>query len=166
MIQIDELWIGDSLRHRPTGRQGTFEGLFEGQVRIRHANGEIRGSVNEFELVEEIEESPVDVFAEPTQVARTSSSEDHVVDLHVEKIAPDRTHEHPILLRALQNRLGRERLEEAIRAKWPTLTLIHGRGEGVLKSDILQWLQDYEEVQRVESVHAGGATLVHLRAKG
>ncbi len=58
-------------------------------------------------------------------------------------------------------------LDHAIMFSLPTLKIIHGKGDGVLRSYVRQELRQYRQVEKIESEHADrggdGITLVYLR---
>ncbi|HEY1008097.1 MAG TPA: Smr/MutS family protein, partial [Sphingobacteriaceae bacterium] len=58
-------------------------------------------------------------------------------------------------------------LDKAIMMGYPTLKIIHGKGDGILRRMIREYLRKYNEVSRLEDEHpdrgGDGITYVHLR---
>ncbi len=58
-------------------------------------------------------------------------------------------------------------LDKAIMMSYPTLKIIHGKGDGILRRMIREYLRKYKEVSRLEDEHpdrgGDGITYVHLR---
>ncbi|MBX2815766.1 MAG: Smr/MutS family protein [Saprospiraceae bacterium] len=153
---LEDLWIGDAIIHTPSGLRGRFEGVDGGQLILVNAAKESSlHPLHECQLIDESEEG----------VAESSASENYLehrmpedsIDLHISALDPTRIHEDPIILRQYQIRRCREFIEAAINARLRAFVIIHGRGEGVLESDVLALVHRFLPEARVERIHEGGA---------
>jgi dsDNA-specific endonuclease/ATPase MutS2 len=87
-------------------------------------------------------------------------------DLHIEKLVKDfsRMHNHDIL--TIQLDTARYHLEHAIRNRIPRIVLIHGVGEGVLKTELDFMLSRYKNVTFEDANYQKyglGATQVYIK---
>ncbi len=161
MLVLEELWIGDLLRIKADGRIGRFEGMVNAQVKL------LVGSKLMLLDAGALEIAPADTVSEPRIEEEEIEPFDPInfattIDLHMSMLDPSRIQETPIQIRAYQLRRCREFVEEAIRLKIRTVTIIHGKGEGVLKADVLNVLDQFSEIKNCEEVHQGGGQLVRL----
>ena len=155
MLNVKHLWIGDLLRIKADGRVASFEGEVNGKLKIRIGDKVILLDAEQLEIAPEKDtkekngEQDLQSF-DPIHFETT-------LDLHLEALDPSRKHESPIQIRAYQMRRCREFIQEAIRLKIRGVVIIHGKGEGVLKSDVLNLLSKFSEIIDREEVHSGGA---------
>lgn len=88
-------------------------------------------------------------------------------DLHIEQLVPNKKgmSNHEIL--TLQAETAKRHIEFAIKKRIPRIVLIHGVGEGVLKSELKFLLEKYEEILRFQDgnyqKYGQGATEIIFR---
>jgi hypothetical protein len=68
------------------------------------------------------------------------------VDLHIEKLVPNKTGLSNYDILNIQMETAKRQMDFAIRNRIPKLVLIHGVGEGVLKSELDFLLRRYENI--------------------
>jgi len=132
MIKLDDLWIGDELKIISSGRIGTFEG--------KHANGKaiIRSEENTYLA----EAADLEMYYAPKPKKELNFSEapkaktqgvGDSIDLHIEVLNP--------------------KLE---------VTIIHGKGAGVLKGCVMTIIKTDKDIKQYHEVHDGGAVRIVL----
>ncbi|HMU04390.1 MAG TPA: Smr/MutS family protein, partial [Saprospiraceae bacterium] len=87
---------------------------------------------------------------------------DHTLDLHLEKLAPHMQNELPARILEFQVQKSEVFIREAISKKYPHITIIHGKGAGVLKEQIEAQLKGFPQVRFTFSKNGGGAVEVWL----
>ncbi len=168
-MDLNSLWIGDLVQVVSSGRQGKFEGLNkEGKARVSIddkiflvTDNNLR-PVSEKEYFPDIHEflqndSQQDKKSEPLKIKF-----DHTIDLHLEKLAPHMQNELPARILEFQVQKSEAFIKDAISKKYPHITIIHGKGEGVLKAQIEEQLKSFTQVRFTFSKNGGGAVEVWL----
>ncbi len=158
-MDLSDLWIGDRLKIRSTGEVGTFEGAFKDAAMIK-VNGRIHyAAINDLEIWEGKEQEFQ--YEDPLEREDVREEFNSTLDLHLEKL-PDFAASkwpHPLDYQLLK---CKQFVERAIQVEAQVLTIIHGIGEGVLKSAVLDLLEDFIEVETSEEIQGGGALRVIL----
>lgn len=161
-MDINDLWIGDLLRLKKSGRIGKFDGL-SGHKKIRVKVGEkiVLTTVSNVEYAPEatLEESPT-YSNRPKKIIKTSAALSDTIDLHIEVLNPSLHSSRVERIVDFQIKAARDFIENSIDNGTRKILIIHGRGEGVLKSEVLHLLSLYDEVQYTFDKHNGGATEV------
>lgn len=157
--ELKDLWIGDWVRVTLTGATGKFEGEKDGKAIV--VIGVQRQLIDPRYL--EISEAPEDEksLLELLGLAEEQAEEkkefiDNTLDLHLEKLtsfSPDAG----LSILDFQIRECRRFLSEIIRRKLGSAIIIHGKGDGVLKEQIIHILADYPEIKHFFSRNQGGA---------
>ena len=172
-MDLKTMWIGDRVRLKSSGRQGRFEGLnADGRARIRVGQSIIiTGSAN-LEAIPEQETFPdIDAFlredaqnsnAAQAKLKKLNVYTDCILDLHIEKLAPDMKNEPSGRILEFQLKESEKFLKAAISRGSPHITIIHGKGQGVLKEAIEHQLKLFTEVKITFSKNGGGAVEVWL----
>jgi len=161
--EAKELWIGDLLRSKVTGRTGTFEGIHSsGRLRIKSGNKFYLVAPRNVEKLEDDTEEDVKlVFEEENHSVKATDPSD-TIDLHIEKFRPDLQNALPERILDIQLKGFEEFLADAKSSRQKILEIIHGRGEGVLRKHIRQILASDKDVLSYESSRNDGATRVYL----
>ena len=171
-IKLRDLWIGDSLRVMSTGRLGTFEGIGKnGKARLKCGDKIFLISEKNLELIPEkemepsldipdIEKGTWDQFPLPTSKNQFDKNE---IDLHIEKLNPDLENAHPQLILDHQLEMCRAFVEHAISKKRNVVTIIHGKGTGILKEEVIQLLKEFSNVRFSIGVNGEGAQEVWFK---
>ena len=147
MIDIASLWIGDEICVVASGEVGTFEGKegdqakvkIDGKYRLLPASALMLYEGKEFDDLEGLLEEPVSLPKMKHKFGNT-------VDLHLEKM----THYSPGSGKsALDAQVAycRQFIEDVIRRRLVTATIIHGKGEGILRQNILHLIGDFKEIR-------------------
>ncbi|MFZ1456476.1 MAG: Smr/MutS family protein [Saprospiraceae bacterium] len=169
-MNLSELWMGEKVMIKSSGKIGIFEGVnSEGKARIKYDNKIFLVTAQNLEIVPEKEVFP-DIYAYLERENKTLEAKakvlditfNHTIDLHIEKLAPHMKNE--LSGRILDYQLEKTRLfiRDAIDRNFPHITIIHGKGQGVLKSEIEHILKDYLQVRFTFSKNGGGAVEVWL----
>ncbi len=167
MLDIKDLWIGDLLLLKKSGRKGIYKGITSaGKLRIEIGGKIILTSKNNVEILEDDEE--LQAFTEFEEEADTSLTTEQIrfndtIDLHIDKLAPFLINELPLRIVDFQIRKCKEFIEYAIGSNRKIIKIIHGKGDGTLKSEVHHLLDHYDEVNLKIPVNDGGATEVWLK---
>ena len=156
-----DYWIGDLIKIKSTGHIGKFEGFTaSGNLKIKVGSHFVEVTKADTEIYEEPEED--DPALEFTEDQNTSSLEDElnfsaVLDLHIESLDPSRTNEDPRVIKSFQLKKCEAFIQTAIKMKAPQITIIHGKGTGSLKAEVLHLLSHTHEVFIIQEISNGGA---------
>lgn len=167
MLDIKDLWIGDLLLLRKSGRKGIYKGVNKnGKLRIDIDGKIVLTSKSNVVIIEEDEEVQ-DYFdfaddSDTSQSIKDFCSGD-TIDLHIEKLAPFMVNELPLRIIDYQLRKCKEFINEAIRRNIKIIKIIHGKGDGTLRNEVHHLLDLYDEVNIKIPVNDGGATEVWFR---
>ena len=162
MIDINDLWIGDLLLLKKSGRIGKFDGRSgHKKVKIKVGDKIVITPITNVELAPEgtkIEEFIYSNRPEKTKPKITSLSD--TIDLHIEVLNPSLQTSRVERIVDFQVKSAKTFIEESILTGIKKILIIHGKGEGVLKSEITHLLSLYDEVQFTFEKNNGGATEV------
>lgn len=155
-------WIGDRVWVKTLGREGIFSGE-SGDAAIVTIDG-VR-HVLPFQHIGLMEEEDDEGgFDENDTIGpRRSFAIADEIDLHIDTLNPRLIHASPVEILAHQRIRLKAYLEVAIRHNKRKIRVIHGRGEGVLRAEVLQVLAGFREVDRIEHESHGGAMTVSLK---
>lgn len=166
-MKISDLWIGDQILLKKSGRKGRFEGInSKGKLMVNVQGKIILTNPQNVELItEDYDNTPEEVeFPDPVKTKNKSLPETNsfVIDLHLEKLDPQ--HNIPAI-RALDFQIEKCKtfLEKSISKKFHRIIIIHGKGSGILKTSIKNLLKEYQEVYFTFDINNGGATEVWLQ---
>jgi len=164
MVDFEELWIGDMVFVKSFHKNGTWEGFNKtGRAKIK-IDGKIYslGLSDLSDALEIIEEKEIEIeFDEKSRTSWVENQE--IIDLHIENLNPELKNTAPQLILIHQLKKCRRFIESAIESNNKQFLIIHGVGAGVLKSEVLHLLKDFDEVQFTFPKHNGGATEVWLK---
>lgn len=160
-INIDDLWIGDLVKIISTGKVGKFHGKEGDQVKIMVEKQNVFVESDDIVLYKEpLVEQPLIFDDDPiASNVKVESS----IDLHMEVLAPEMSNQLPARIRDYQLMRAKDYVMKSIAAKKTIITIIHGKGTGVLKSEIEHMLKLMPEVRYSFDRNNGGATEVWLR---
>ncbi len=166
MVDKKELWIGDLLKVIKSGKIGKFEGVKEdGRFRVRLGDKVILikdiylEKIDEATRVKKEFEIREDVLKEKLGYKKT----EQVIDLHIEKLNPNLLNSVPERIIDFQLKTFENYIENALKDRLHTFTIIHGKGTGVLKTSIQTFLNSVEEVNHFHLINNGGATEVFMK---
>ena len=160
-MNFDQLWIGDKVFLVSKNRNAVWEGRVDahtGRVRIDH--DKMQWPLSDIkEAIEEKKEHHISMDNESDRKP-IISDKGYEIDLHIEKLNPSLKHEKPELILNYQTRRCKEFIEYALSSYKSSVLIIHGKGEGALKREVLHMIEDYPEVQHIIEKNDGGAVEV------
>ena len=163
MVDLRELLIGDKLLLLSSNRIGVFQGTSGQKARVKVGDKILLVSADNLDLcTDKADVVPsIDLSEEPSKPLDFHNFVT-TLDLHIEALAPEMTTQPAtVILRYQLSKLA-EYLDQAEQAGAKYLTVIHGKGTGVLKKEVLHMLGIRSSVQFVLEKHDGGAVEVHL----
>lgn len=163
MLDPKSLWIGDRLRIKESDTIGTFEGMDSSTIVILKINDQFhKFQLSALDMAQEEVEPEIDLSENILPKFIPIQKPSHSIDLHIEVLAVELTHARPE--RILQQQLNsfNQFMDLAIIAKLPYVTIIHGRGEGILRAEIQSRLKQKYFAKIIQSINNDGATLAWL----
>ncbi len=170
--EMKDLWIGDKLIWIPGGRICRFEGLAGEEVRIELMDKKLMVSPEELRPVEGENEEDY-ILQETLEELEKPHREipfyklhpqGSTIDLHIEKLFPEYEHAVPERILQLQRNACEEFVQKAIDAGLQRITIIHGKGKGVLKTEVLHILKSFAaQISLQIPIHDGGGLEIWLR---
>ncbi len=164
-MDINELWVGDFLKVKSSGVIGRYKGLNEDKVALNVDNDIILVSPEDLELIDDIEEETEDKSEEIEEALSQYALVPDELDLHIEKLNPKLINSAPQIIFNHQKQAFQQYLNKAFYQKKYAIVIIHGKGEGVLKSEVLNYIRHNKKVFTFQSIHDGGAVEVILSKK-
>jgi dsDNA-specific endonuclease/ATPase MutS2 len=149
-MNLDELWIGDWVRIINKNLSGTYEGRTSaGKAKVKtqklivlvEASNIVK--IPDPEVEQDIKKDLSD-FREPSKIVKASEFITFL-DLHIEKLNPNMVNSLPERILDIQIQSCVAYVEQAIDLHIPIVTIIHGKGTGLLKAEVEHILADYKE---------------------
>ncbi len=154
---LKELWIGELLQVISSGRVGTYEGISKnGKIRIKSDGKIYLASLKNTQH----HTAPTDknqLPLEPIKKYKEEKTFNNTLDLHMEKLSPDLVHANPIQILNYQIKTCETYLKQAIKRRRASVTIIHGKGKGQLKNEVIHLLKSFSEVKFYIEKNNGGA---------
>lgn len=168
-MQLKDLWVGESVLIKSSGKTGKFEGINkEGKARIRVESKILLVTGDNLDVVPEKEHfQDIHDFLNSENKSENKTKPlkvkfDHTLDLHIDKLAPHMENERPARIMEYQLQESDLFIREAIDKNYPHITIIHGKGQGVLKEAIEHQLKQFHQIRFTFSKNGGGAVEVWL----
>jgi dsDNA-specific endonuclease/ATPase MutS2 len=163
-ININELWIGDTVRLKKSMKIGKYEGLnHKGKLKVRVNDKIILTTLSNIEQYELQESSDMELSNMDKSIVKAPKKKmSTTVDLHVDGLDISLSREPQMILRHQMQRCERF-VHQAIAAKMVTITIIHGKGAGELRKEVHLLLGTIEQVTHFHAINDGGATEVWLK---
>ena len=164
----EEFWIGDPVEIISTGTPGKIVRYAKnGAPVILTDDGEVEASWDDVRARDEntISLAP-ETHVEIEEVVIKPF--DPVIDLHIDKLRQDHKNMESSEILRYQLLVCRDFLDRAILNKTDEVTIIHGKGEGILKDEVHLLLGEMDEVFNFgvdEFKYKGGATRVFFHYK-
>jgi dsDNA-specific endonuclease/ATPase MutS2 len=162
-MDLAKLWIGDEVKILTSGKIGKYEGLSGGQAKVL-----VEGlyQLHPAEGIELYEAQPVEEdLSEILEIRSPKSKKDpgftNSLDLHLAKL-PNYSPDSGQSILDYQLNQCQLFIKEIIKRKMSSATIIHGKGAGVLKQQVLQLLAGYPQVRVQQEKNEGGAVEVLL----
>lgn len=157
-MDLNDLWIGDTVKVISTGEIGKYEGEdSHGQAKVRFGR-EIK-MIGALDLIIEEEEEDFKKQNKKIKKGKEFNFEilemagfNRVLDLHLDKLKDFEASNWPLGPIDFQLHHCRKYIKEAIRNRVPRIEIIHGKGKGVLKEEVMSLLFVFEEVQSVDQL--------------
>lgn len=165
-MDINELWIGDLVQILSSGKQGKFMGKSkDGRARVAFQDKILLVKGSNLQTYEEVIPDDLEGLIE-NDVPKTTSTTtkfNPILDLHIEKLNPTIRNSQPEHILNFQLKTCENFIEKAIELGKSNITIIHGRGSGRLKAEVIHLLGYYDRVMMIESANNGGAQVVLLK---
>lgn len=156
-----DYWIGDRVYIKSLEKYGTFEGMVSDNTAKLKVDSKIMElNTKDFTVVDEDEMKPKFTFKE--EIIEKPQVENSI-DLHMEKLNPGMKNQNAILILNHQIKAAKKFVQNAIDHRKGIITVIHGKGDGVLESELLSLLKDFDNIYIVENINNGGAKRIWLR---
>ena len=155
-----DLWIGDQVKVISTGQIGKYEGeTLDGKAKIKIGDNHILVQMNQLVLLKEEDgdEPLIELELESESTSTGHLNFQPIIDLHIEVLDPSRTHDDPNRIREFQIKRCAHFIQQAIRVRAAQVKIIHGKGTGALKTEVLHLLAGIPEVFIIQETHNGGA---------
>jgi len=161
MINLKELWIGDDLKIKSSGRIGKFDGVHtNGQAQIKSGSKIFLVDAIDLELYEiKVIEEPLILIED---IDNTSIDVKDSIDLHIETLNPNLVGSLPERILDYQVKAFESYLELAKKSYKNEFLIIHGKGTGVLKSYIMSIIKNDKSIKHYSPVNEGGAVKILL----
>lgn len=168
LMNIDELWIGDTIRIKSSLKVGTYEGQAkDGRLRVKYHGKILLVTLDNIEpyVIPDQKLIPTyqDIPIPKESLVKKSIQFQPEIDLHIETLNPTLENEAPQIILNHQIVKCTQFIQEAIRLNIKIILIIHGKGTGQLKREVDFILSDFHEVRFALPKHNGGATEVWLK---
>lgn len=162
VVNFRNIWIGETLKVKSSNNVGTFEGLAkDGRVRIKIGGKIYRTQPNNVEIY--IPPKEKKSFADTPVLSKVNLEPiKESIDLHISVLHPELENENPGRILDFQISKCKLYIEECIKQRRHSITIIHGIGKGQLKTEVKHLLSLYPEVQFFIDTNNGGAQQVQL----
>jgi hypothetical protein len=162
MLNINDLWIGELLISKISGKIGRFEGLHKsGKVRFKTDSKIILISPKQLDLYHP-EDNQLDLNLEsPDKIIRQGFDlVSNEIDLHIEKLRPDLQNSLPERIIDIQIKSFEDFYTLMKENRRKEILVIHGKGAGVLKASVHSYIKGDKDVMHFELTNNGGATKI------
>lgn len=165
MLKIDDLWIGELLLLKKSGRIGKFNGRSgHEKIKVQIGGKNVVTPIGNVELAPKgTKLNEFNYSHRPKITEQKVSSLSDSLDLHIEILNPSLKNGRAERIVDFQVKAAEDFIKEAISNGTKQILLIHGKGEGVLKSEILHLLSLIDDVQFTFEKNNGGATEVWFK---
>lgn len=162
-IDVNDLWIGDRVRVQGKSEVFTFVGLAKnGKAVIKR--GGIKSEIDPTTIVEVVEEEEIEEVIDNEPVDKVADLlVSNEIDLHIEHLNPSMANQRPERIVDFQVQCCRDYIIMALEMKMPRFVIIHGKGAGVLKSEVVHLLSLYPQIKKTQEIHQGGAMEVFVQ---
>lgn len=161
-MNFDQLWIGDPVFVVSKNSNGVWEGFTgEKQAKVKIGRTVFIVELSDLEPARFGRPKPVKKVDAPlTKKPKPPDDTDFssaAIDLHMDVLAPDRVNDPPQMILTHQLKACKAFIEQSIEAKRPSIVIIHGKGEGVLKAEVEHLMGDFPQIKFTFPKHDGGA---------
>jgi dsDNA-specific endonuclease/ATPase MutS2 len=154
-------WIGDRVWIASENAEGIFEGEQDLKAIVKVQGQKKLVAFDDISLLPEDDDDFIEFHDNSDKPASIPFEVwDNTLDLHIEELNPALIHSESSQILAHQLSRLKAFLSKAIDRRTLEVTIIHGKGEGVLRSEVLRILDTVPQVKRVEDDRSGGAVVV------
>ncbi len=160
MIKVSELWIGDLLRLKRSGRIGKFAGVSPNQkIKVKVDNKVILTTVKNLEYApNNISDNNTSYIERPSFNKSSPVSINNILDLHIEVLNPSMVNTRAERIVNYQIEAAENFIKEAIARRLPKIEIIHGKGAGILKMEVEHLLHLHSEHIKAQfPINQGGS---------
>lgn len=160
MLKEEELWVGEKVLIISENLTGIYKGEKRNDKIVVHTNrGLILCSLDDLRIEEELDLHPQkQVIQLPSKPAPAPEKKGNSIDLHIEALKPELAGSLPERIINHQLEQFQIFLENAINQRIPFITIIHGKGTGVLREHVRQILKSHPQVKLIQPSRDDGAT--------
>ncbi|MEZ4911902.1 MAG: Smr/MutS family protein [Saprospiraceae bacterium] len=163
-----DFWIGDKVLLRSSKRIGVYQGKSkDGRAKIKIENKIIITNESNVEIIPENEqyfdidtfltlEKDQEIVSENQKLPKKVKLH-HTLDLHIEVLAPEMKHLPSGQILNFQVEKCKAFIEQNLQQGTSHITIIHGKGQGVLKSAIEAALKEFHQIKLTSTKNNGGA---------
>jgi len=165
-INFNDLWIGDLVWSDSFQRNVKWEGMAGNNSAQVQFLGVVRTvPLSDLSVAHEVpkKEHPLLEDNPPKSTPHQLPPKSTSIDLHIEILNPDIQHERAEVILEHQLKMCRKFIEDAILRRQSIITIIHGKGEGILRLEVANLLKDYKEFHYSIPTNNNGASEVWLR---
>jgi len=178
-MNLDDLWIGDKILVKSVQEVGTFEKkISETRAIIKFKIGTSEIYTDDMVLANDKPLGPVKHSKEKDKpglfIEKDKPDEFNVmdkanfnkeIDLHFEKLMPGKNKSDYVNILDFQLKACKAHIERALEFRVPDVKIIHGKGNGTLRTAVINLLKDYREniIWNFEGENKGGAVIVLFR---
>ena len=157
-------WIGDKVYLKKSGRSGIVsQTLTDGKIKVKVDDTIIITKASNLELIPENDfEFPDWVFANENIQEKKTMAIENTIDLHIEKLQPAMIHASPSVILPYQVKQCKIFIEKNIHLKKSHVFVICGKGEGILKHEIIHLLKHEFNVRFIFEKNEGGMLEIWL----
>ena len=167
-MKSNDFWIGENVRIISRGERGKVSAIEKNgliKVRLTDSGTEVEAFPEDLEIVAEKPKSKKINFSEKAYRIDEAAGFNPEIDLHMENLKDY----NPLTWKAdelsFQKNTCSKFLKKALRLRVPRVLIIHGKGDGVLKSCVEDLLDKINEVEHTNISNNGGATEVWFKYK-
>ena len=164
-MRKEDLWIGDWVEIIDSSIIGRYEGVApNGKAKVKVNNAHLLISFNNLKIAKDPEPpmKPI-LFADENPKPNQELTFKNKLDLHIDILAPHLENAPPQRILSFQVQACKSFIENSIKMNVKIVYIIHGKGEGVLKSEVLHLLNGFEEIKFIIPSPSGGAIEVWFK---
>ncbi|MDQ3142095.1 MAG: Smr/MutS family protein [Bacteroidota bacterium] len=166
MVNLNDLWIGDCVYLKHENVRGIFQGFdIDNNGLFLIGNQRIVSLEREFEIVEESLPDVLESLSKdkiPILKPKEKNQPSKSIDLHMEILNPGLTLNNASEILKYQLNEFKIFLEKSISNKQFSITIIHGKGEGILRNEVRSLLRSDPRIKIFKEANDNGATDVWL----
>ena len=154
-------WIGDRVWITSLKQEGIFEGEQAEMAVVKVDGTKLLVHFADLTVLPEEDDAFLEFFDEEEDIAPVPFSLwDNEIDLHIEVLNPALKSAEAAQILAHQVSRMKDFVTRAIARQSREILIIHGKGEGVLKGEVISYLKSLSEMKEILETGDGGAVKV------